>query len=339
MKIDIILNAGATIDQVAELGLLAEQNGIHRLWASSFAGARDPFITLAGLARESRAIGIGLMPLSPYEMQPLKISDALLTLNELCDGRAAILIGGLGQSGARAMGIKPEKRVRAVRECVEILKNASSGAPLNYEGEMYRTGNYHPYWAKARPPLIYVAASEPQMLKMAGRVADGVMWSDVTVDRMDQQLEPIWDGMTSVSKPREDIYINNFMAWHVRKNKDEARREAKQELVWRGLLQKRYTSSFLTEEESEFVETKWGAFLQAFLNKSDEIEGVPDAIVDALVDNLTFTGDFDDVDHVIDELKAYEAAGLDEIALKLHGEPAGSIKLLGERVIPGFREK
>ncbi len=338
MKIDIIINAGATLDEVAELGLLAEKNGIHRLWASSFAGARDPFITLSGLARESRIIGLGVMPLSPYEMQPLKISDALLTLNELCDGRAAILIGGLGQSGARAMGIRPHKRVRAVRECVEILKNTSSGAPLTYDGEMYRTGNYYPSWARSRPPLIYIAASEPQMLKMAGRVADGVMLSDVTLARMDGQLEPIWDGMTTVSKPRADFYINNFMAWHIRKNKDDARREAKQELVWRGLLQKRYTSEFLMEEESEFVESKWGAFLQAFLNKTDVIEGVPDAIVDALVDNLTFTGDFDDVDRVVDELKAYEAAGLNEIALKLHGEPAQSIEVLGGQVVPALSE-
>ena len=339
MKIDVILNAGATIDEVLELGLLAEQNGIHRLWASSFAGARDPFITLSALARESTTIGLGLMPLSPYEMQPLKISDALLTLNELCNGRAAILIGGLGQSGARAMRIQPEKRVRAVRECVEILKGASFQAPLNYDGEMYRTSNYRPSWAQARPPLIYVAASEPQMLRMAGRVADGVMWSDVALGRMNEQLEPIWDGMTTVSKPRDDFYVNNFMAWHIRRSKDDARREARQELVWRGLLQKQYTSSFLTEEQSDFVESKWDAFFQAFLNKSDEIEGVPDEIVDALVDNLTFTGDLGDVDRVVSELKAYNEAGLDEIALKLHGEPGYSLKVLGEHVVPALSEK
>jgi hypothetical protein len=35
-------------------------------------------------------------------------------------------------------------------------------------------------------------------------------------------------------------------------------------------------------------------------------------------------------------LKQLEATGVDEISLRLHDDPADSIRLIGERVIPEF---
>jgi hypothetical protein len=54
------------------------------------------------------------------------------------------------------------------------------------------------------------------------------------------------------------------------------------------------------------------------------------------VENLTFAGDHSAVDNAIEHLRAFEQAGLAEVALKVHDEPADAIRLIGERVVPAL---
>ena len=88
------------------------------------------------------------------------------------------------------------------------------------------------------------------------------------------------------------------------------------------------------DEDAAFVDSKRDAFLQAFLNRTPDIEGVPESIIAALVDNLTFTGGPDDILAVAARLKEYGAIGLDEVTLKIHGDAREAIRLIGERLIP-----
>ncbi len=74
--------------------------------------------------------------------------------------------------------------------------------------------------------------------------------------------------------------------------------------------------------------------MQAFLQRTSVIEGIPEHIVEALVANLTFAGDLEAIDGVIEHLKSFEAAGLDEITLKVHGDADKAIRIIGERLVP-----
>ena len=336
MKIDIILDAGMPARQVEELGQLAERHGIQTLWGSCFASRRDPVQTMAGLACSTSRIRLGTMPVSPYEVHPLRIADSLLTFNELTAGRAAILIGGLGHSTARVTGLQPVRRLDSVRDCVSILKGISSDAPLNYTGPVYQLTDYCPEWAMAPAPLVYVGATGPKMLRMTAAVADGTMMSDVPLSRMDEVTGYIDEGLNDAGRDRSDFRINNFFAWHIKENRGASMAEARQGLIWRGLLQKWHISTFLDEDECALVEANRPAFLNAFLQRSDEIEGVPGHIVDALVENLTFAGDADQIDTAIGHLQAFEEAGLDEVALKVHENPEDAIRMIGERVVPAL---
>ncbi|MEE8281242.1 MAG: hypothetical protein V3R50_02585, partial [Gammaproteobacteria bacterium] len=67
------------------------------------------------------------------------------------------------------------------------------------------------------------------------------------------------------------------------------------------------------------------------------IEGVPDRLVDSLVDHLTLTGSLDDVDSLIEQIMTYRQAGVNELAIRLYGQPEDSIRLLGERVLPALQ--
>jgi len=337
MKVQIFLEAGLNPQQVCELGLLAESYGVDTVYASAFPARRDPFLNLSKLALESSRIRLGVVPLSPYEIVPVRLSDSLQTLNDMCDGRADLVVGGMGQSIMRATGLQPVRRVTAVKECVEILRAAGSGEPVDYDGEIYKALGYHPFWVNAQPPQVLVGANGPMMLKMAGKVADGVMLSDVALGKMGEVLGNIGAGLDASGRSKAEFPVSNFFAWHIKQDKAAALAEARRELVWRGVLQVWYTEPFLGKEQAEFVEQNFEAFLQAFYQRSADIQGVPEDVIQALVDNLTFTGGPDAVPQVVEHLAQFADAGLDAITLKIHDDPADAIKMIGEHLIPALR--
>lgn len=337
MKVDVILEAGLPAARVEALGQQAERYGVQTLWVASFPSRRDPIPALALLARGTRRIRLGTLPTSPWEVHPLRIADQLLTLNELSDGRATILIGGLGHSVMRVTGLEATRRVTAVKDTVSILKGLRPDAMLNYEGELYSLKNYQAEWATTvPPPRIYAGATFTKMMRMAAGVADGTMMSDVPVQRMPEVMGWVNEGLAKAGRPRSAFSVNNFMAWHVKEDRAAAIAEARRELIWRGLLMTWFTGLFLDPADAAMVEEKRPAFLQAFFTRTANIEGVPEPVIDKLVENMTLTGGPGDIDRIAAHLKALEAAGLDEVALRLHDEPEQGLRLIGERLLPAL---
>lgn len=336
MKIDIILEAGLPAAHVEKLGQMAEAYGIQTLWVASFPSRRDPIPALALLSRCTTRLRLGTLPMSPWEVHPLRIADGLLTLNELSGGRATILIGGLGHSVTRVTGLEPVRRVTAVRDTLRILKGLRPDAMLNYEGELYSLKNYQAEWAIQPPPRIYAGATFSKMMRMSAGVADGTMMSDVPLQRMPEVMGWVGEGLAKSGRQRADFRMNNFMAWHVKEDRAAAIAEARRELIWRGLLMTWFTELFLDPADAAMVEEQRPAFLQAFLQRSPRIEGVPEPVIGKLVENMTLTGDLRDIDRIAGHLRALEAAGLDEVALRLHDDPAAGLRLIGERLLPAL---
>ena len=108
------------------------------------------------------------------------------------------------------------------------------------------------------------------------------------------------------------------------------------EYVIMKLLMTWFTELFLEPADAAMVEASRPAFLQAFLGRSSHIEGVPEPVIDKLVENMTLTGDLRDVGRIVQKLKALEAAGLDEVALRLHDDPEEALRVIGERLVPAF---
>ena len=335
MRIDIILESNNSPEQIRELGELAEANGIGAVWVSNMNDARDPFINFVPLAMSTRRIRLGPIAVSPYELHPLKMASSLLTLNEVAKGRAQIVIGG-GGGTATAMGVKRPRVVRAVRECAEILKLASTGKPVKYQGELFQVGWYNPSWVRSAPPDIYIGANGPQMLKAAPRHADAVMVSDFVVEHVRRARTVIDATLAEAGRDPAVFKLNNFWAWHVKETQAEAEREARIWLTVRGTLYPPYINDVLDPDEAELVNRNINRFIRAYQQKTDVIEGVPPEIVSRLARRCTSACSIADLDQEIERLRAFASAGLTEIALRIYERPAETIRLLGKRVVPAL---
>jgi len=335
MRIDLILESNNSPERIAELAKLAEDNGLGGIWVSGMLDGRDPFALFVKAALATKQIKMGPIAISSYELHPLMMAKSLLTLNEYSNGRAQMTVGG-GGGTATAMNMKFDRRVRRMRESLEILELAAKGEPMNYEGDVFQIRNYNPFWAKSTPPTVYASANRAQMLRMAAKTAQRVMLSDKIVQQVAEAKTLISETRIDAGLSAEPFGLTNFWAWHVKTTREEAVREARIWLALRGVLLRANHEYFMTSEECDIVDEHRQAFFKALARKTHEIEGVPEHIIETLVENLTSTCAVDELDKEIDRLQQFADAGLTEIALRIYDKPEDTIRLLGERVVPAL---
>lgn len=335
MELDIILEADLKPAEIKELGLLAESYGFRAIFAQNYARARDAFMSVVPLAEASRRIRVGVVIVSPYEMHPLKIANAVLTLNEFCAGRAIVVLGAGGE-WPTVLKMGYGKRITGAREAIEIVKGSMSAPVFNYSGEVYHAQGFATQWHEFPAPLVYDGASGPKMLRMAAAVADGVMMSDVHPEMLDARMPLLRESLAEHGRENDDFRISNFVAWHVKEDRQESLAEARRELIIRGWLDRDWLVPYVSEEEADaIVANKW-PFLKAFRERHGNIEGVPDHVVDSLVEGLSLAGGHGDIDRHIERLHKFRAAGFTEIALRIHDDPAESIRVIGDNVLPAL---
>ena len=336
MDVDIVLDSHLSSQELTDLGLLAEANGIRCVWNASYLDGRDPFTNLAQLARESTRIGVAPMALNGYEMHPFRITMALLTLNELAPGRVSAMIGGGGEV-VMGLGIPFEKRVRYVREVLEFVKGAITERPFNYKGELFSIENYNPTWITAPPPFIYAGANKPQMVRMASKAADGLFLSDLSLTLAGQLIEDALGYRRAAGLPVEGFRFNNFLAWYVYDDPAEARFEARRWIGFRALFRDYMMKEFVSDEEFAVLLAHMPEIYAMAPRNVASVDGIPDELLDRCVDRLTLTGGPGDLDHIIEHLLDYKRIGVTEICLELKKHQAYCIRMIGERVIPALR--
>jgi alkanesulfonate monooxygenase SsuD/methylene tetrahydromethanopterin reductase-like flavin-dependent oxidoreductase (luciferase family) len=361
MDIDIILEPDVTPQQLAELAVEAERLGIRAVWSSNYHMHYDAFLALAPAAAATSKILLGPLAISPWEMHPLKMTNAILTLNEMCDGRAMIAVSGggglLGAMGWKASAADsgwpqihpqmktsyPDRRVRAVRECLEVLlQGRSQQYAKNYSGEVFEIRRpWGMHWAKSSGPLIYSCSSGPQMIRMGARVADAIQFSDFTPEMMPAAMENVRAGLAKRDNPPEDFRIGNFWAWHIKADREVSMYEARRELIWRapiiGKVKHEIMPYLYDEAEYDLIEKHWENFRIAFRDRSGNIKDMPEDIINRLIAGMASAGDMNDIDREVERYQQFATSGLTELSIRLFDKPMEGLKMLGEHVLPALR--
>ena len=175
------------------------------------------------------------------------------------------------------------------------------------------------------------------MIRMAAGVADGIMMSDVQPIMLADRMPILEAALAENDRDNNAFLISNFIAWHVKNDREQSLREARRELIIRGWLEREWLEPFIDETEADaIVANKW-PFLEAYRNRTGVVEGVSKHVIDALVEGLSLAGDMDDIGRHIERLQQFQAAGFTEIALRVHDDPDQSIKMIGDRVLPALQ--
>jgi alkanesulfonate monooxygenase SsuD/methylene tetrahydromethanopterin reductase-like flavin-dependent oxidoreductase (luciferase family) len=224
--------------------------------------------------------------------------------------------------------------IQPMRECIEILNMAARGEAGKYAGKEFPVAWLDTRWITQPPPMIYAGANGPKMLRAAAAYAAGIMASDFTPERI-KWLHDIIDPVLAARDIDVATYpVNNFWAWHVKEDPAEANRESRIWLCVRGTIYPDYIRDVVDEDEAQIVTKHISSFAKAYYQKSPHIEGVPDEIIDKIVERGTSASSLDNIDHEIERFKSFERAGLNQIALKVYNGPEKAIRDIGEHIVP-----
>lgn len=154
----------------------AEAAGAESLWVASHLFLREPFASAALMLSATQRSRVVLMAVSPYTVHPVQIAMAAATLAEGFPDRLALCFGVGVPGDLEAAGVEPTRPVRTVREAVEVTRALLAGERVRYAGDVFSVRDRGLATGPERVPLL-IAATGPQMLALAGQVADGVLIS------------------------------------------------------------------------------------------------------------------------------------------------------------------
>jgi 5,10-methylenetetrahydromethanopterin reductase len=336
MRFDVILYSDLSADDMVRYGKLAEECGLGGVWIANNTDTRDAFVNFVPLAMQTERLRMGPIAVSGYELHPIKIAQSLLTLNAIANGRAQIVIGG-GGGTLQNFGQKPVRMVRALRESLELVNYALEARTGAYRGEIFKAGWIDTRWAKGQPrPMVYAGANGPQMLGVAAKHAAGIMVSDFTPERVRWARDIIDPHLSERDIEPATYPLNNFWAWHVQEDREEALREARTYLCVRGTIWPDYIDDHVDKDEAAIVTKHLDAFVKAYQARSGDIEGVPEDILTKLCDSGTSASSIENIGHEVERMRTFRDAGLTEIALCIYSDPERAIRLIGEHLVPAL---
>jgi F420-dependent oxidoreductase-like protein len=150
----------------------AEEKGFDSVWLPNIFGL-DAVTTIAVAGRETSRIELGTFVVPTYPRHPVALAQQALTASAATGGRFTLGIGLSHRVVIEGMlGLDYSKPVRHMREYLSVLVPLLEGKPVQFRGEEYRVQAQLAVPGAARPSVV-VAALGPQMLKLAGRLADG----------------------------------------------------------------------------------------------------------------------------------------------------------------------
>jgi alkanesulfonate monooxygenase SsuD/methylene tetrahydromethanopterin reductase-like flavin-dependent oxidoreductase (luciferase family) len=182
-------NVDPTTSELAETfrrAVLADSGGFDLVTVQDHPYNRrfvDTWTLLTALAMRTERVHLGTnvanLPLRP----PAMLAKAAATLDVLSNGRVQIGLGaGAFWQAIAAYGVpqrSPAEAYTAFEDALHILRGMWDGAghSFTYEGKVYQVRGAQPGPAPAHRIPIWVGASGPKMLRLTGRMADGVLVS------------------------------------------------------------------------------------------------------------------------------------------------------------------
>jgi probable F420-dependent oxidoreductase len=154
----------------------AETLGYTDVWSAE-ANGTDGFSPLAAVAVRTGKVRLGVGVIPVYTRPPALTAMSAAGLQQLSGGRFALGVGASTPAIVAAwMGEDYAQPVERVREYVQVLRDLLSGRKVDHTGPGYRVRGFRLGIDPGGTVPIHIAALGPRMCRLAGAVADGVVF-------------------------------------------------------------------------------------------------------------------------------------------------------------------
>ncbi|HUZ10447.1 MAG TPA: TIGR03564 family F420-dependent LLM class oxidoreductase [Acidimicrobiales bacterium] len=165
---------GTTIDEIVENVAGYRRSGYTSAWLTDGVGM-EPLTTLAAVGRAVPEIELGTAVVRTHPRHPMAMAQHALTVNALVGGRLTLGIGPSHQPSVQGTwGLSFERPIRHLREYLSVLGPLVTEGSVSFDGETV-SAHGQVLVEGGSPVPVLLGALGPQMLQLAGRLADGAI--------------------------------------------------------------------------------------------------------------------------------------------------------------------
>ncbi len=195
MRTGVWLYPAATVQELVEAVVVADEAGIDEVWIADEGVMRDPFVVFAAAAGRTSSVRMGIGITSPALRHPGAIAATVASLDELSGGRMMLGFGVGGEQSLAPFGLQAERPVALIRDALRTARAVLTRT----NGDGYVVADHA---APARDVPLYVASRGEQINTLASREADGVFLSGFDPE----QLPTVLGWVRSVGSPSVALY-------------------------------------------------------------------------------------------------------------------------------------
>jgi probable F420-dependent oxidoreductase len=171
-----------------QYGRRVEEAGFRTAWFPEIVFG-DAFAPATATATGTTSLLLGTGVIGIWSRSPVTMALQAASVNELSNGRMLLGVGLQARNYVRNWHDRTyERPIRAMREYLTILRRILAGEAVDYEGELFSVRGFQLQMPMPEQPVrLYLAAVGPQMLRLAGELADGVLgycWSIPYVEQV-----------------------------------------------------------------------------------------------------------------------------------------------------------
>ncbi len=192
-----------------DLARYADRLGVDSSWVIETRLTADAVTPLGAYSAVTERMKMGTAVIPLWTRNPALIAQTFATLDANAPGRIILGLGAWWEPLATNVGVKRERAIRAMREVVESVRLLlKRDAPVTYLGEYVHLEDvFLDHDGEGGHDVkIFVAAVGPQMLRLAGRIADGVILnSNHTVGATRRAVDEIRKGAEAAGRSMDAI--------------------------------------------------------------------------------------------------------------------------------------
>nr|WP_290666756.1 LLM class flavin-dependent oxidoreductase [Ardenticatena sp.] len=188
----------------------AERKGFEAVWQAESRLVRDAVVPMAAYAATSERIKVGSGVINNWTRNAAVIAATFLTLDDLAPNRILLGIGAWWDPLASKVGIQRRKPLQAMREVVTVVRRLLNMERVTFHGEFVHLtdveldvvhGRREP-----RHVPIYIGATGPKMLELAGEIADGVLLNYLVSPKYNEMaMERIQAGLKKAGRSIDEF--------------------------------------------------------------------------------------------------------------------------------------
>jgi probable F420-dependent oxidoreductase len=328
MQFGITLKPDISVERIVGLTSQAEAAGFEYGWIfDSHVLWKEPYPLLTLMATNTERMRLGTCVTNPATRDLTVTASLFATLQLISDGRMELGIGR-GDSSRRVMGKKPVTWSQ-LEAAVKEFRDLTSGNEILHDGQPTRFT-----WANDAP-RVWIAGYGPKVLRMAGRVADGIILQFADPALIDWCMGFVREGARESGRDPSKIEVMAAAPVWVSKDLSVGRERVR----WFPALVSNHVMDLIRQYKQEDLPAALTSYVQDrgqydYLHHCEVESDNANFVSDDVVDRFCLLGD---VNAHQKKLRELEAAGVTQFNIYLMcGDEEQTLDVYGREILPSY---